>query len=64
MAEWMASDLSRLDLVAIQIDGIHVKEELLLVAAVGIDAGGRNIRSAWSKAPRRMPRPHKPSSIT
>lgn len=40
MAEWMASDLSRLDLVAIQIDGIHIKEELLLVAAVGIDAAG------------------------
>src|ERR1039458_342306 len=40
MAEWMASDLSRLDLVAIQIDGLHIKEELLLVAAVGIDAEG------------------------
>jgi transposase-like protein len=40
MAEWMASDLSRLDLVAIQIDGIHIKEELLLVAAVGIDTEG------------------------
>ena len=40
MAEWMASDLSPLDLLAIQIDGIHIKEELLLVAAVGIDATG------------------------
>jgi transposase-like protein len=40
MAAWMASDLSRLDLVAIQIDGIHIKEELLLVAAVGIDVEG------------------------
>jgi transposase-like protein len=40
MAEWMASDLSPLDLLAIQIDGIHIKEELLLVAAVGIDAEG------------------------
>src|SRR5487761_2603850 len=39
MAEWMASDLSPLDLLAIQIDGIHIKEELLLVA-VGIDAEG------------------------
>ena len=36
----MASDLSSLDLLAIQIDGIHIKEELLLVAAVGIDAQG------------------------
>ena len=40
MAEWMASDLSQLDLVAIQIDGIHIKEELLLVAALGIDVEG------------------------
>src|SRR5665647_219406 len=40
MAEWMASDLAPLDLLAIQIDGIHIKEELLLVAAVGIDAQG------------------------
>ena len=40
MAEWMASDLSPLDLLAIQIDGIPIKEELLLVAAVGIDAEG------------------------
>jgi transposase-like protein len=40
MAEWMASDLSRLDLLAIQIDGLHVEEELILVAAVGIDGEG------------------------
>jgi transposase-like protein len=36
----MASDLSKLDLLAIQIDGLHVEEELILVAAVGIDADG------------------------
>jgi len=41
MAAWMASDLSQLDLLAIQIDGLHIKEELVLVAAVGIDAQGR-----------------------
>ena len=40
MAEWMASDLSKLDLLAIQIDGLHLEEELILVAAVGIDADG------------------------
>lgn len=40
MAKWMAADLSKLDLLAIQIDGIHIKEHLLLVAAVGIDAEG------------------------
>jgi putative transposase len=40
MAEWMASDLAKLDLVAIQIDGLHIQEELILVGAVGIDAAG------------------------
>ena len=37
---WLASDLSSLDLLAIQIDGLHVQEDLILVAAVGIDATG------------------------
>jgi putative transposase len=40
MAEWMASDLSTLDLLAIQIDGLHIRDDLILVAAVGIDADG------------------------
>ena len=40
MAEWMAADLSQLDLLAIQIDGIHISDELTLLAAVGIDGGG------------------------
>lgn len=40
MAEWMASDLSKLGLLAIQIDGLHIQEELILVGAVGIDAAG------------------------
>jgi transposase-like protein len=40
MEEWMASDLSKLDLLAIQIDGIHIEEDLILLAAVGIDASG------------------------
>ena len=40
MAEWMAADLSQLDLVAIQIDGLHVGDDLVLVAALGIDANG------------------------
>jgi len=37
---WLAADLSRLDLLAVQIDAIHLAEELLLVAAVGIDGEG------------------------
>ena len=40
MAEWMASDLSKLDLLVIQIDGLHVGNDLVLVAALGIDEGG------------------------
>jgi transposase-like protein len=41
MAAWMAADLSQLDLVAIQIDGLHVGDDLVLVAALGIDADGK-----------------------
>ena len=40
MAAWLAADLSGLDLLAVQIDGIHLAEDLLLVAAVGIDGEG------------------------
>ena len=40
MAEWMAADLSRLDLLAIQIDGLHIGDELILLAAVGVDGEG------------------------
>ena len=40
MKEWIASDLSGLDLLVIQIDGIHMDEDLILVAAIGVDAKG------------------------
>jgi hypothetical protein len=40
MKEWMASDLSGFDLLVIQIDGIHMDEDLILVAAIGVDAKG------------------------
>jgi transposase-like protein len=40
MAEWMASDLSKLDLLVIQIDGLHIGNDLVLVAALGIDGEG------------------------
>src|SRR5271167_3606002 len=43
MREWMASDLSKLDLLVIQIDGVHIEEDLMLLAAVGVDgAGGKH----------------------
>ena len=40
MAEWMASDLSKLDLLVIQIDGLHIGNDLVLIAALGIDGEG------------------------
>ena len=40
LAEWMASDLSKLDLLVIQIDGLHIGDDLVLVAALGIDGEG------------------------
>jgi len=40
MREWLAADLSALDLLVVQIDGIHIADELVLVAAIGIDAQG------------------------
>jgi hypothetical protein len=40
LAAWLEQDLSGLDLLAVQIDGIHLAENLLLVAAVGIDGEG------------------------
>src|SRR4249919_924257 len=40
MAEWMATDLSELDLLIIQIDGIQIEEDLTLLAAIGIDGDG------------------------
>jgi len=43
MKEWMASDLSKLDLPVIQIDGIRIEEDLVLLGAVGVDgAGGKH----------------------
>jgi putative transposase len=40
MQEWMASDLSKLDLLVIQIDGIHIADDLMLLPAVGVDGVG------------------------
>ncbi len=40
MKDWMAADLSKLDLLVVQIDGIHIREDLVLLAAVGVDGEG------------------------
>ena len=39
--EWMTSDLSELDLVAIQLDGLHLDDHLLMIGAVGIEVSGQ-----------------------
>ena len=40
MKQWMGADLSGLDIMVVQIDGIHISEHLVLVAALGIDSEG------------------------
>src|SRR6516164_1966479 len=40
LREWLATNLSGLDLLVVQIDGIHITESLVLIAAIGIDAQG------------------------
>ena len=40
MKAWMSADLLKRDLLVIQVDGLHIKGELVLIAAVGIDAEG------------------------
>src|SRR5450756_1606462 len=40
LAERMSSDLSKLDLLVIQIDGLHIGDDLVLCAALGIDGDG------------------------
>jgi transposase-like protein len=40
MKSFTEADLSRLDLLVVQIDGIHITEHVVLVAAIGIDGEG------------------------
>src|ERR1700730_11500238 len=40
LRQWMASDLSKLDLLVFQIDGLRIHDDLVLVAALGIDGSG------------------------
>ena len=62
LKEWMASDLSGLDLLVIQIDGIHMDDDLILVAASVSMQRATSIRSASPRVQRKMPRPFKHSS--
>jgi transposase-like protein len=40
LEDWLASDISKLDLLVIQIDGLHVAEDIVLIGALGIDGNG------------------------
>jgi hypothetical protein len=40
MKAWMAADLAQLDLLTIQIDGMHITNGLTMLAAIGIDSTG------------------------
>jgi hypothetical protein len=52
MKEWMGADLSGLDIMVVQTDGIHISEHLVLVAAVGSIARGSSTRLGWWKGHR------------
>ncbi len=45
----ISTRLDHLDLMVIQIDAVHMADDLLLVAAIGIDATRKSIRSALSR---------------
>jgi hypothetical protein len=61
MKQWMGADLSALDIMVVQIDGIHISEHLVLVAALGIDSAGFNAfrEARWCTFARRGVR-HRP----
>lgn len=40
LEDWLASDISKLNLLVIQIDGPHVAEDIVLIGAIGIDGNG------------------------
>jgi hypothetical protein len=50
MKDWMGADLSALEIMVVQIDGIHIAEHLVLVAAIGIDGEGRQALPALRAA--------------
>lgn len=43
LEEWMASDLSALDLLVIQIDGLHMDDTLLMLGAVDADGSKHSL---------------------
>ena len=65
LAEWMASDLSKLDLLVIQIDGCISATSWCWSPPSGLmEEGRKNIRSPWSKEQPRTPPSCRHSSTT
>ena len=64
LAEWMSSDLSALDLLVIQIDGLHLDDNLLMIGAVGVDAEGNKHPLGVVEGPRRTARRSRPCWTT
>ena len=62
LKEWMASDLSGLDLLVIQIDGIHMDDDLIWSRHSVSTQRATSIRSASPRVQWKMPRLFKRSS--
>jgi putative transposase len=54
LAELLAADLSKLDLVCLLVDGVHFGEHTCVVA-LGIDLDGTSTRWRWWRGPPRTP---------
>ncbi|MET4449852.1 NAD kinase [Bradyrhizobium sp. GM2.2] len=48
----MAADLSALDLLVVQIDGLHLGDDLVLATATGSTAKSKSIRGAGGRGDR------------
>ena len=55
LAKWMASDLSKLDLLIIQIDGLHIGTTWCWSPPSASMATAISIRSAWSRGRPKIP---------
>ena len=64
LADFMAADLSALDLLVVQIDGLHLGDDLVLVAAIGVDGEGNKHPLALVERATEMPQRFRPCWTT
>ena len=57
LKDWMAQDISGLGLLVIQIDGMHVDDDMPWLRRSASMRTATSIRSAWSRARRKTRRP-------